>query len=53
MSGEFLDKLIMAFLSVSMRFREQHHTDSGTPLFSLRLCRAVVKAFGCGSATPW
>jgi hypothetical protein len=35
----------MAFLSVPMCFREQHHTDSGTPLFWLRLRRAVVKAF--------
>jgi hypothetical protein len=34
----------MAFLSVPMCFREQHHTDSGTPLFWLRLRRAVVKS---------
>jgi hypothetical protein len=33
----------MAFLSVPICFREQHHTDSGTPLFWLRLYRAVVK----------
>jgi hypothetical protein len=28
-----------------MCFREQHHTDSGTPLFWLRLRRAVVEGF--------
>jgi len=36
----------MAFLSVPMCFREQHHTDSGTPFIWLRLCRAVLNPFG-------
>src|SRR5947209_18878438 len=57
MSGKFFDKLIHGVPLRAIRFREQQHTDSGTPLFWLRLprCGRTLIDFSlclCASVPP-